>query len=396
MPKSAVAVATLIVLVIAAAAYQLLRPVPIPQMQSTLSTSFKVPGTLKVQWPSQGAGALEVSGVGVMGSSNGNQVMPLASVAKMMTAYIVLKDHPLSLGANGPSVTITAADVATYQSDLAQRDSVAPVAIGEKLTERQLLEALLLPSGDNIATLLAEWDAGSVSSFVQKMNQAAKTLGMTRTHYADPAGINPASAGSALDQMKLAETDMNMQAFQTIVRMPQATLPFGGVVYNTDYVLGHNGIIGVKTGSMPQAGGNFVFATKSIVGGKRVLVIGCVLGQQGHEPLIDALNAGEALAKQATQNLESVTLVADGTKTGIVSSAWGQSSDVVTTKSVSTITWPGMVVLRTVKEIPLGKTVDANTTVAQLALSFGRQTVIQPLKTTQSISAPSLKWKLLH
>ena len=87
--------------------------------------------------------------------------MPIASLAKIMTAYVVLRCHPLPAGGPGPPITVTAADAAAYASDKRHGQSVVKVERGEKLTERQALEALLIPSGNNIASMLAGWDAGS-------------------------------------------------------------------------------------------------------------------------------------------------------------------------------------------------------------------------------------------
>ena len=107
---------------------------------------------------------------------------------------------------------------------------------GEKLTERQMLEALLLPSANNIATVLAKWDSGSVTAFVDKMNKTAQELGMKNTHYEDPAGINLSTQSTALDQLLIAEQAMKIDTFKDIVRMNQATLPVAGTVYNVNYV----------------------------------------------------------------------------------------------------------------------------------------------------------------
>ncbi len=390
MRKSVIATLTIAVLVLIV---QILRPLPALQVKSVVRTDYRVPGSLNIKWPTQGSAAIEVDGVGLMGSSNANQVLPMASVAKLMTAYLTLQKHPLGIGATGPALTVTAADLATYRADSAQQNSVARVALGERLTERQLLEALLIPSGNNIATLLAQWDAGSVSQFVQEMNQTAKKLGMIHTHYADPAGVNPATVSSALDQLKIAQADMAIPAFRHIVRMRQATLPVGPVVYNTDYVLGQNGIIGVKTGSMPEAGGNFVFATEPRVNGKKILLLGCVMAQQGLEPLMDALHEGASLALQASRNLEKVTLVKSGSRAAVVSSAWGQSDTVDTSKSMSVIAWPGLSVKELLDTKPL-RTVNSNAVVGRLTVSAGSQTSHIPLQAAGSIMAPTLVWKL--
>ena len=80
--------------------------------------------------------------------------MPIANLAKIMTAYVVLGDHALPAGGPGPAITATAADAAAYASDQRQGQSVVRVVPGEKLTERQALEALLIPSGNNIGAML--------------------------------------------------------------------------------------------------------------------------------------------------------------------------------------------------------------------------------------------------
>ena len=70
------------------------------------------------------------------------------------------------------------------------------------LTEHQLLEALLVPSADNIADYLATWDAGSIAGFVAKMNATARQLHLRSTHYADASGVNPSSRSTAADQAR--------------------------------------------------------------------------------------------------------------------------------------------------------------------------------------------------
>ncbi|MGC8494263.1 MAG: D-alanyl-D-alanine carboxypeptidase family protein [Syntrophobacteraceae bacterium] len=392
MRKSVIVSLFLIVLILVAA-FQILRPLPFLRMQAVASTNYHVPGSVNIQWPAQGAAAIQVNGV-LMGSWNGDQPLALASVAKLMTAYLTLRKHPLATGADGPVLTISADDVATYKADVADQNSVAKVALGEKITERQLLEALLIPSGDNIATLLAKWDAGSVAQFVQEMNRTAVKLGMTHTHYADPAGVSLETVGSALDQLKIAQADMAIPAFRHIVRMKQAKLPFGPTVYNTDYVLGKNGIIGIKTGSMPEAGGNFVFGTQPWVNGQKSLVIGCVMAQQGGKPLMNALQEGASLAQQASANLQEVSLVKTGAKVAEITSAWGQTAPVDATKDLSMIVWPGLSVKESLHPTPLGRTVEAKAAVGQWIVTAGNQSFSIPVQTSESITNPTLLWKL--
>src|SRR6516165_10251561 len=173
------------VLVVAAVAFvgvQLLRPVPPMTLAASVTTIRVLPGAApRPDWPGQAEAAVGLPGTGLLGTHGGSQPVPIASLAKIMTAYLVLSGHPLSAGASGPAITVTAADASAYASDQRQGQSVVRVTRGETLTERQALEAMLIPSGNNIASLLARWDAGTEATFVARMNTQARHLGLHST-----------------------------------------------------------------------------------------------------------------------------------------------------------------------------------------------------------------------
>ena len=169
------------------------------------------------------------------------------------------------------------------------------IAAGEQLTERQALQALLLPSANNIAAVLARWDAGSVDRFVARMNATARSLGMTHTSYTDPSGYDDATVSTAADQVRVVDRAMRLPVFASIVATPSATLPVAGTVHNTNTLLGHNGFVGVKTGSTAAAGGCFAFRASRWIDGKRTTITGVVLGQPGHDRIAAGLAAADAM-----------------------------------------------------------------------------------------------------
>jgi D-alanyl-D-alanine carboxypeptidase (penicillin-binding protein 5/6) len=213
----------------------------------------------------------------------------------VMTAYLVLRDHPLRPGQDGPTITLTGDDVADTDRRRAQRESVVPIAAGEQLTERQALQALLLPSANNIAAVLARWDAGSTDRFVARMNATARSLGMTHTRYTDPSGYDDATVSTAADQVRLVDQAMRLPVFASIVATPSATLPVAGTVHNTNTLLGHNGFVGVKTGSTAAAGGCFAFRAIRWIDAKRTTITGVVLGQPAHDRIAAGLAAADAM-----------------------------------------------------------------------------------------------------
>ena len=377
---------------------QVARPVPTVRMEVQLPATFAVPGAApQIPWPTAGQSAVAIMGVGMIGTSGGSAPQPIASLTKMMVGYLALKDHPLGPGEDGPKVTVTAADAALYRSDLASGQSVLPVAAGEVLTERQMLQGLLLPSGNNIANLIASWDAGSEQAFVTKMNAAAAGLGMSNTHYADASGFDPATVSTAVDQIKLAEAAMANPTFAEIVKLPQVTLPVAGVVYNVNAKLGQSGIVGVKTGSTTAAGGCYVVASQASVGGRPVMVLAAVLGQGGAQPLPDALVAGQKLVSAAPALLTTVTPVHGGTVAATLVAPWAKPVQLTlpATPSPTWVGWGGMGgTAQVAGTAALGRTVAAGTHVAQVTMALGTQRVVLPLTAAQGIPAPSLLWRL--
>jgi len=242
-------------------------------------------------WPAHGQAAFVQTGQSQIQVGPNQHAAAIASLAKVMTAYVVLRDHPLRLGEDGPTITLTDADVADTDRRRRQEESVVPIAAGEHLTERQALEALLLPSANNIAVVLARWDAGSVGRFVARMNATARSLGMTHTRYTDPSGYDDATVSTAADQVRIVDWAMRLPVFATIVATPSAALPVAGTVRNTNTLLGHNGFAGVKTGSTAAAGGCFAFRAIRWIDGKRTTITGVVLGQRGHDRIAAGLVA---------------------------------------------------------------------------------------------------------
>ncbi len=251
-------------------------------------------------WPADGQAAFIQGGQSQIQAGPNQHAAAIASIAKVMTAYLVLGDHPLRRGEDGPTITLTDADVADTDRRRRQEESVVPIAAGEQLTERQALQALLLPSANNVAAVLARWDAGSEERFIARMNATARSLGMTHTRYTDPSGYDDATVSTAADQVRVVDRAMRLPVFAGIVATPSATLPVAGTVHNTNTLLGHDGFVGVKTGSDSAAGGCFAFRAIRWVDGKRTTITGVVLGQPGHDRIAAGLAAADALVDRIT------------------------------------------------------------------------------------------------
>jgi serine-type D-Ala-D-Ala carboxypeptidase (penicillin-binding protein 5/6) len=290
---------------IATVAYQWL-----PSPSLTAASSVKlirteqrgVPGeaVASTVWPTYGQAAFIKTGQSQIEAGPNQDPAAIASVAKVMTAYLVLRDHPLRLGEDGPTITLSDADVADTNRRAAQDESVVAITAGERLTELQALQALLLPSANNIAAVLARWDAGSTARFVARMNAAARSLGMTQTRYTDPSGFDDTTVSTAADQVRIVVRAMRQPVFARIVDTRSARLPVAGTVYNTNRLLGQNGFVGVKTGSDKAAGSCVAFRAIRSIHGKRTTITGVVLGQPGYDFIDAGLMAAAAMVDRIT------------------------------------------------------------------------------------------------
>ena len=307
----------------------------------------------------------------------------------------MLADKPLAAGQSGPVLIITDEDVATYMTDAAQQQSVVQVVAGERLDEYQALEALLIPSGNNVAETLARWDAGSVTAFVAKMNQRAAALHMMHTTFADPAGVSLQTVSTPSDLLAMGMEAMRQPALAQIVGLPQTTLPVAGIAYNVNAALGQSGIIGIKTGSGLNVGATFLFAAAATVDGRPLTLYGCLMGQ----PTLDiAFNSAKALIRTVSAALRFRPMVSRNDAVGSYVTAWGSRSDLVATTDVTLVEWPGMILQERLdaRDLVVDGPLPSGMRDGTLHIVLGDQQADVPLVTSSSLDPPSLTWRLLR
>ncbi|MBO0886197.1 MAG: D-alanyl-D-alanine carboxypeptidase [Acidimicrobiales bacterium] len=221
--------------------------------------------------------------------------VPIASLAKVMTAYLVLKHYPLHPGGSARRFLVGQSDVVETEWMRQEDQSVVDIQAGEQLTERDALMAMLLPSANNIAVLVGRQVDGSVASFVAEMNHTAQALGMSHTTYTDPSGYDSRTVSTALDQLRLAQVVADNDTLSAMMATHSYYLPVAGEVTNTNTLLGQDGFVGMKTGSDDRAGGCFMFRSERHTEHGNVMLTGVVLGQQGHNLITAGLYAGKQL-----------------------------------------------------------------------------------------------------
>jgi D-alanyl-D-alanine carboxypeptidase (penicillin-binding protein 5/6) len=182
----------------------------------------------------------------VLASSNAHAQLPVASITKLMTVIVALQHlRP------GDVVKVTA------QAARVGEESI-PLRAGQVVSVHDLLEGALIQSANDAADALAAGaSGGDIPHFVEWMNEEAKTLGLTDTHFVRPDGLDaPGHVSSARDVAVLAQVAMHSQIIRDIVRKRTDSIEGGAFVLHTwnDLLGVFPGLIGVKTGHTDDAG----------------------------------------------------------------------------------------------------------------------------------------------
>ncbi|MBR7829679.1 D-alanyl-D-alanine carboxypeptidase [Actinospica sp. MGRD01-02] len=314
------------------------------RLVQTTANRYVYPGSVSLTWPSSGSAAIEVEGMGLLGHDGSmTSQHAIASITKTLTAYVVLRDHPLTATSSGPTITLTSAMAATYSKAIDEDESAVETETGERITERQALEALMLASAGNMADILAIWDKGSIDPFLAAMNRQASALGMTRSHFTDPAGLAASTVSTMGDLLRLAEAVQKMPALTSIVSEDSASVPEAGTVYNVNRDLGSYGIDGIKTGTTAAAGSCLLFSAHITVGGRRLTIIGVVLGMPGSSGIpYTALNAAKALVASAERQIGQATVASTGRSVAALRQGGRTVANLGVADGLDVVGWPGL------------------------------------------------------
>ncbi|GGR61932.1 MULTISPECIES: D-alanyl-D-alanine carboxypeptidase [Streptomyces] len=385
-----------LLLAIIFAVVQTFRPLPAPALALTAEDTYTFDGgATRLPWPGEGQGWVDGDGIGTMGHFGDQKPVAIGSVAKTMTAYIILREHPLKPGQEGPKIKVDAKAEKEGGYDKDGESTLNTVKAGDHLTEKQALSAVMIPSANNIARLLARWDAGSEAAFVKKMNATAKELGMTGTTYTDPSGLKETTVSTAEDQVKLGRAVVKDPALVAITSAASWTDPSGHNWPNYNELPYRIGAIGIKTGSTTKAGGNLLFASRKKVGGQTVTIVGAVLGQN-KAPILGTANAVSKTALLAAEEaLTSAKVLKKGDVIGYVDDRLGGHTPVVVTEDVTAAGWAGLKVRLTFASGSVPHTAKAGTRVGTLTVGDGTAAAVKvPVALQKDLAEPGFGAKL--
>jgi D-alanyl-D-alanine carboxypeptidase (penicillin-binding protein 5/6) len=349
---------------------------------------------LGVTWPAEGTAAVGAEGLGTIAAANA-EAAPMASIAKLVTVLMILEEAPLAVGEDGPSYPFTYADSQLYWQYRYQNESALDVPIDGTLTQRQLIEGILIGSANNYADRLTTELWGSKDAFVLAVPAWLEAHGLSDITLVDPSGIDPDNTATPEALVRLASLALADPVIAEIVEMPEIELPGAGVVENTNPLIGDPGVVGIKTGTLSEGwieSWNLLTAKDVTVGQTTVRLYAAVLGQP-EEELRESVT--RSLLDQVEQSLQPEPTVAAGTAVASVRTEWGAEAEVVTAEDASVVLWDsGLPDVESEYDVEVG--LESGAQVGDLTATGPFDTSTVPLVLDGDVPGPDLIWRLTH
>ena len=227
----------------------------------------------EIDWPAMGSAALSL-GNAVASSEDADVARPMASLTKIVTALVILDAAPLPPGAQGPMFRMDETDAGFAQAEAERVGRYVPVSPGDVLTQRQLLELMLVASSNNHATSLVTRIFGNERAYVAAAQRWLDERDLHGVRIADASGLSPANRASALDLLMIGRLAAADPTITEIAALPATRAVPGREQPATNDLLGTLGITGLKTGYTDAAGHTTLFVTS--IGDEQL--VGVVLG----------------------------------------------------------------------------------------------------------------------
>lgn len=356
--------------------------------------SAPTPTEPAISFPAYGASGIGAVGYdGVLESSGVATALPIASISKVITTLVVLGTKPLSgVTDPGPTLTFSEVDEGFYAKQVTVDGVVAEVHAGQQMSERNVMDLMLMASANNYAESLATWAFGTEDAYATAANTWLQSHGFTQTVVHDATGIDPgntSTVGNLIDIGKLAVAD---PVIAQIVSTTTLDIPGIGVVENRNALVGVDGIDGIKTGTLDEAGSCLLFSAHERVGSEVITLVGVVLGGPDH-PTVDA--AVRELIADAVAGFHQVTLATAGEEFATWQTAWGDDVSGVAADDASAVLWSDTPVTVAVGADHLRLAKDGSR-VGTIVFTAGARTVSVPLELDGTIADPGPWWRLTN
>jgi D-alanyl-D-alanine carboxypeptidase (penicillin-binding protein 5/6) len=347
----------------------------------------------EVGYPAFGASGFGAVGYdGVLGSAGAATPVPIASISKVITALVVLDARPIAEGTDGESLTFDEQDQQYFLDQIPVDGSRADVTVGETLSERVVIEKVLVVSSNNHSLSLARWAFGSLEGFTQAAAEWLAAHGLSGTTIVEPTGLSPGNMSTVPDLIEIGKLALEDPVVSQIVATDVITLPESGPVANSNKLLGVGGVDGIKTGNTDEAGSCLLFSADRQIGSQTVTIVGVVLGGPDHDATEAAV---QQLLDQAYAGFREIEVIAAGTELATYATPWGDAAVAVAAESASTLVWADTVVTVTVDAASI-HLADDGSAAGEVDVVAGERTFSVPLVLRGTIDDPGPWWRLTH
>ena len=367
------------------------------------SPEASAPAAAVMELPAEGAWAISLSGAdgylgagasGIWASGGTDEPRPIASISKLITALVILEAKPLaSVDDPGPTITFTKAAHDLYDKYYVLDATVAKMPTGSSMSLHDALATMLIPSASNYAEAVSTWAYGSQSAFLRATRGWLAAHDLTGTTIVEPTGIDPRNTSTPSDLIAIGKLAAANPTIALIAATNSLSLPGPGAMFNTNDLLGNQGITGLKTGNLGDGSYSLLYTASLEVGATEPLgVTGVVLGGFSRESVNYSVLA---LLKSIRDGFHEVPVATRGQKVGSYSTPWGSTARIVIGESASIFTWSDTPI--TVK---MHKSTPANyengEVVGTITWSAGPNTTSGRLEVEGSIIPPTAWWRLTH
>jgi D-alanyl-D-alanine carboxypeptidase (penicillin-binding protein 5/6) len=250
---------------------------------------------------------------------------------------------------------------------------------------------MLLPSANNMADSLVGWAFGSTQAYAAYANQMVKQMGLSDTKVSDASGFSDHTTSTAKDLVKLGIAAINQPTISKIVGLKTADVPVAGIINNTNFLLGHDGVVGIKTGNTNKAGGCYLFAAQHTISGNKVTLVGAVLGQPNRD---EALGNAKKLIVKSDAGFTKLTIIKQGDILGFYEAPWGATTQAVSAKNISVLAWMGSDLQIANNPVPVAANDRAGSKVGMLSVKNGQQNSSSAILLSNNMPAPSFWWRI--
>ena len=368
-----------------------LRPLPPAQVEVSLP-ELPAPVPVELNWPEFGQAALVADGYGELGTSGSITPLATASIAKVITALCVLEKHPIPAGSQGESIQFSSQDVLLYREQISQNGSRLPVYDGQRMSQYEALQAVMVPSANNIADSLAIWAFGSLDSYAKYANSYLLRHGLVNTRVGtDASGLDPSTRSTAEDLARLGLIATKNRTLMEIAGQKFVSFSYGGDYDNYNRALGTHGITGLKTGNNDENPGALLFTAVSPSGPSIKTLSGAVMGASD---LSTAIAAAQRLVESASDDFEQIVYVEKGDIVGELRTAWGEKSMLVAERDMILDRWRARPI--TTKVVQTAGDGTSNSSIARVEAFSDTSRATSGIQSKTNVNGPSAWWRLTH